>query len=152
MKAVTYTGVWIDHREAIVVSISNTGERVSRIASNAEGHYRLSGGSRSRTPYGPQDVASEDRIERRRMQQLHRFYEKVKKAICLADAVFIFGPGEAKWELRKELREPKSLFSKIVGIELCIERADKMTDKQVVARVRAFFEDNKRAWGPRALR
>ena len=148
MKAVTYTGVWIDHREAIVVSLNEKGESLNRIVSNAEGHHRLSGGARSRTLYGPQDVASEDRIEHRRMQQLHRFYEKVKEAICRADAIFIFGPGEAKWEFRKELKEHKALFSRIVGIE----PAEKMTDKQVVAKVRAFFGGPPGEWGPRELR
>ena len=148
MKAVTYSGVWIDHREAIVVSISEKGESVTKIASNAESHHRLSGGARSRTPYGPQDVASEDRIEHRHMQQLHRFYGKVKNAICRADAIFIFGPGEAKWEFRKELKEPRALFSRIVGTE----PADKLTDEQMVAKVRAFFGSHASRWMPRELR
>mgnify|MGYP002477277599 CR=1 FL=1 len=54
-----YAGVWIDHEKACIVMISNGKGKVSTIKSNIAGHVRLSGGARSKSPYGPQDVASE---------------------------------------------------------------------------------------------
>ena len=67
-----HVGVWVDHEKAFVASIIKddemTKETIHCIKSNVEGHFRLSGGARSRTPYGPQDVASEKKIDERRKQ------------------------------------------------------------------------------------
>jgi hypothetical protein len=46
----------------------------------------------------------------------------------------IFGPGEAKGELKERL-ERHNLGGSIVGIET----ADKMTDRQIAAKVRQYF-------------
>jgi hypothetical protein len=37
-------GIWIDHKEAILVSIEGGQTRVERIESHAESHFRPSGG------------------------------------------------------------------------------------------------------------
>ena len=47
----------------------------------------------------------------------------------------IFGPGEAKLELEKELNESKELRAKVVSVEA----ADKMTERQIAAKVRRYF-------------
>jgi len=130
-----YTGVWLDHRKAFIVSIAGEKETDTIIESNAEGHFRLSGGSRSPTPYGPQEVASERKIEERRKHQLRRYYEEIIRAIKDAEKIVIFGPGEAKTELQREIEKKKGLSGNIVGIE----RADKMTDKEIRAKVKNFF-------------
>ena len=52
-----------------------------------------------------------------------------------ADKILIFGPGEAKIELEKELKKSKELSLKIVGVE----PADKMTEKQIAAKVKKVF-------------
>jgi hypothetical protein len=40
-------GLWIDHREAVIVIVTEEGEETKRITSNMEKHVRFSGGSRS---------------------------------------------------------------------------------------------------------
>jgi len=40
-------GLWIDHRKAVVVFISDDGEESKEIESDMEKHTRFSGGSRS---------------------------------------------------------------------------------------------------------
>jgi hypothetical protein len=49
----------------------------------------------------------------------------------------IFGPGEAKGELKKRLERNK-LGERIVGIETI----DRMTDRQIAAKVRQYFQNN----------
>ena len=134
-KVGKFVGLWIDHRKAVVVCIEGHNEIVEHIESRAEGHFRLKGGSRSCIRYGPQEVVSESRRENRVNQQFRRYYLKVVKALCCANAVFIFGPGEAKLELKREITKSKKLTSKIIGIET----TDKMTDNQIVAKVREVF-------------
>jgi hypothetical protein len=51
-----------------------------------------------------------------------------------AESVLIFGPGEAKGELKKHL-EHEGLGERIVGIET----VDKMTDPHIAAKVRQHF-------------
>ena len=43
----TAAGIWIDHRKAVIVIVSDQGERTRQIESDVEKHVRFSGGSRS---------------------------------------------------------------------------------------------------------
>ena len=45
-------GLWIDHRKAVVVFISDDGEESKEIESDMEKHTRFSGGSRSEQGWG----------------------------------------------------------------------------------------------------
>lgn len=135
MKMKEYVGIWIDHKKAFIVSIVEDQVTISNIASNVDGHIRLSGGSRASTPYGPQEGPSEGRREERRRQKLRQYYKKIIRIISDAEETFIFGPGEAKTELTKEMKKSKDLSSRIVGTET----TDKMTEPQIKARVKEFF-------------
>ena len=130
-----FVGLWIDHRKAVVVRIDGQKVTVAHIESAVEGHFRLKGGAPSCTCYGSQAVVSESQRENRVQQQFRRYYQEVIKALRSANAIFIFGPGEAKLELKKEIRKSKELASRIVGIET----TDKMTDNQIAAKVREAF-------------
>lgn len=130
-----HVGIWADHERAFIVSIKNHEEKIICLESGVGGHFRLSGGSRSSTPYGPQEVSSERKMDERHRHHLRRYYRRIIHTIRDADRVFIFGPGEARTELKKEIKKSKELSSRIVGLE----PADKMTEKQILAKVRAFF-------------
>ena len=119
-------GLWIDHRQAVIVSLTDKVEKTRRIISHMERHVRFSGGS--------QDVAAEDQRDRRFTEHLHKYYDKVVSSIRDADSILILGPGEAKEELRARL-EREALGGRIAGVET----VDKMTDGQLAARVRQHF-------------
>ena len=38
-------GLWIDHRQAVIVTVANEGEEIKRITSNVEKHVRFASGS-----------------------------------------------------------------------------------------------------------
>jgi len=130
-----HVGIWIDRDKAFVVSIAQNKDSIIRIESNVEGHVRLAGGSRASTPYGPQEGPSEGRREERRRQKLRQYYKKIIRTISNAQKILIFGPGEAKIELEREMKKSKGLYSKIVRIGT----TDKMTERQIKAKVREFF-------------
>jgi hypothetical protein len=127
-------GVWIDHRKAILVRLSPSGEEIEEIPSEVEKHVRASGGSRSATPYGPQEIAAGDRLDRKYAQHLNRFYDEVITHFDHAEAILILGPGEAKHELDKRI-DDKAMRERIVAMETC----DKMTTPQLAAKVRNYF-------------
>lgn len=128
-------GLWIDHKKAIIVAIKDGEATVKLIESNVERRVRLSGGSRTATPYGPEDVASEGKRDEKYKHHLATYYSEVIQAIRNADAILIFGPGEAKGELKRAVEESKDLRGRIVGVE----SADKMTQRQIAAKVRDYF-------------
>jgi stalled ribosome rescue protein Dom34 len=119
-------GLWIDHREAVIIRVADDGEAIQRIRSAVEPHGRFS----AHAPEG----SPEDRRDRRFGEHLHRYYDEVIAAIRDADAILIVGPGEAKGELAQRLEHAK-LHDRIVGIET----VDKLTDRQIVAKIRQHF-------------
>jgi len=121
-------GLWIDHRKAIVVLITDEGEEIKKIISGMEKHVRFSGGP-------PSDEGSaEDVRDRQFGNHLNAYYDRVVDVIRDADSIQIFGPGEAKGELEKRL-EHAGLKEHV----LAIETVDKMTDPQISAKVRERF-------------
>jgi hypothetical protein len=135
MKMKEYVGIWVDHKKVFIVSIAGDQVTINNMVSNVDGHIRISGGSRTSTPYGPQEGPSEGRREERRRQKLRQYYRKIIRIISDAQKILIFGPGEAKIELEREIKKSKVLASRIVGVET----TDKMTERQIKARVKEFF-------------
>ena len=119
-------GLWIDHRETVIVILTDKGEETRRLESDIEKHVRFSGGAQM-------DMA-EDMRDRRFTNRLNKYYDEVIASIREADSILILGPGEAKVELKKRL-ESEALGGRIVGIET----VDKMTDRQIAAKVRQRF-------------
>lgn len=131
-----YAGIWVDQRKAFVVTLKQDKEHLLRVDSEVEKHVRLSGGSRSRkTPYGPQEVAVDGKLDERRKQQLRKYYQEIIRLVQDVPKVMIMGPGHAKIELKKEFDKAKNLGAKVVKVET----VDKMTEKQIVARVKHCF-------------
>jgi hypothetical protein len=124
-------GVWIDHRKAVIATLSGKTEEVRQVTSNMEKHVRYSGAG--------QDDSGEDQRDRRFTGHLNKFYDRVIERIRDADSILILGPGEAKIELEERLGK-EALGGRIVGIET----VDKMTDRQIAARVRQRFLKSRR--------
>ncbi len=128
-------GLWIDHRKAVIVAILGEGkEIVLTMKSHLEPHVRFSAGARSKTPHLSVELTAEDQRDRRFAQHLSTYYDEVISHIREAEAILVFGPGEAKGELEKRL-ESTGLGGRIVGVEA----VDKMTDRQIAAKVRQRF-------------
>ena len=130
----TKVGLWIDHRKAIIVAVTDKGEELGLIISKVEKQRRRSGDSILKGPYDPLQVPLDDRRQKALTGHLNIYYDAVIACIRDADSILIFGPGEAKGELKERL-ERNNLGGRIVGIET----VDKMTDRQIAAKVRKYF-------------
>ena len=51
-----------------------------------------------------------------------------------AESIFLFGPGEAKGELKKRLEDDH-----LDHLIQAVETVDQMTDRQIAAKVREYF-------------
>jgi hypothetical protein len=130
----TGVGLWIDHRKAIIVAVTDKGEEIGLIISKVEKQLRLSGDSPLKGSYESLQVPASDSRQKTFTGQLNIYYDAVIACIRDADSILIFGPGEAKGELKERL-ERNNLGGRIVGIET----VDKMTDRQIAAKVRQYF-------------
>ncbi len=131
----TKVGLWIDHKKAIVVSVTDKGEEMGLIISKAEKQLRRSGDSPLRGTYDLHQVPAEDKRQKARTGHLNIYYDAVIAGIGSAETILIFGPGEAKGEMKKRLVK-KGMGKRIAGVET----VDKMTDLQIAAKVRKHFE------------
>jgi hypothetical protein len=119
-------GVWVDHRKAVIVSIA-AGEVTTRtLTSDVGAHPRYS---------GSQEGGGEKRYEERHNQDLDRYYDDVIGQLGKPDALLLFGPGEAKLQLKARLRRCQGAPESSVAVE----NTDKLTDPQIVAKVKEYY-------------
>ncbi len=142
----TRVGVWIDHRKAVVVALSDRGEttKLTLVVSQVEKQPGRLAGVRSTSRYESLRVPADDRRQRKLTAQLNLYYDAVIACVRGAQAILLFGPGEAKGEVKKRLERDK-LAARIVGIEAI----DRMTDRQIVAKVQQHFGQHVLARGER---
>ena len=152
-----YMGIWVDHKNAYIATLEKPTlpqEEISEtifvehLASQVDRCTRLPGDSRSRKkPWGPQEVVVDSKIEERQKHQLRRFYAQLIDMLKAADKILIIGPGQAKYELHKQIeRSSKEMTKRIFGVET----RDKMTERQIAAWVRTIF-DHERKEGARPV-
>ena len=127
-------GLWIDHKEAVIVVLTGEAQETRHIKSGSGQHLRYSGSSHSKTPDGLKEVTSEDQRDRKFGNILNEYYDQVIASVRDAETIQIFGPGEAKGELVKRM-EHEGLKAHV----LAVETMDKMTDRQIAAKVREHF-------------
>lgn len=132
------TGIWLDKKKALIITIENDIETMTAIDSNVE-DYRIHGGSGTRFKGGPQDVVHDSKYLEREKHQLKDYFKNIAYKIKDTNALVIFGPAETNEKFSKELhRNYSDLANKIKAVE----KADSMTDNQVKAWVRDFFLSN----------
>ena len=129
-------GLWIDRKKAVLVIQDDQGENTQQIESGVGRHVRYHGASHPKSPFSAQYQQGDDQLDNRFTEQLNKFYEKVIAHLREADAVLIFGPGEAKLELEKRI-----VHEKVRVPFIKIEAADKMTERQIAAKVRNYFQE-----------
>jgi hypothetical protein len=119
-------GIWIDHKKAIIVSASAEGVSTKTVESDVGAHPRFG---------GQQDGGGEKKYEERHAQRLERYYDEVIDQLGELDGLLILGPGEAKTELEARLNRSHASADRVIAVEA----TDKLTDPQLVAKVKAHF-------------
>jgi hypothetical protein len=127
-------GVWIDHRKAQIVGLTGAGETTVVILSNVEKHPERGGDSPMQGAYEAKQVPADDRRQRALTGELNSYYDAVIVALRGYGKLLVFGPGEAKGELHSRLMKHDQ-----GGRVVAVETEDKMTDRQIVAKVKAYF-------------
>jgi hypothetical protein len=127
-------GVWIDGKKAILVFLD--GRKVDKrvVLSNIDRHPGRFSGDKSVPAYGTRDFPAGDHEERYYLKQVTLYYDQLAPMLRSCSSVLILGPGESRRDFADRLRK-KDFPGEIAGVE----PADRMTEPQLVARVKAFF-------------
>jgi len=129
-----HAGVWIDHRKAFIVGLNGDEEVTNVILSHVEKHPERGGDSPMKGPYEARQVPADDSRQRALTGELDRYYDLVITTLRQYSSLLLFGPGEAKKELNARL-----VKAHLDNRVRAVETADKLSDRQIVARVRTFF-------------
>ncbi len=130
----SHAGVWIDHKQATVVLITEAGQEIKKITVDLGQPGPAAGSARVKNKYTPHDFIAEDRQQRKTANELKAFFSEVIASLGGAKSILVLGPGEAKGEFSKHITGKK-----LRGVTLQLETADKMTDRQLAAKVGAHF-------------
>lgn len=120
-KRKTQVGVWLDHHQAFVVSAPD-GEfaMAESIETTAPEHNRT----------------SEHTINKAENALTLKHLHAVAARLTTYDHILLFGPGTAQEEIRNLLSDDNRFRDK----KVVIDSASQMTQNQIVAKVRDFFE------------
>ena len=100
-------GLWIDRKEAVIVSLDDTHASVMKLQSGAK-HIDYRGAPHPKTAYSAQYSQGDDQLDRQYLQHLNKYYKQVVSHLRGATSMLIFGPGEAKSDLKKHLAREKA--------------------------------------------
>lgn len=138
-------GIWIDSREARIVQVVE-GKRisVSRMFSGLSTRERFAGETSRKVKRGFTGFDFERQHRNRLAQSLKQFCETVARVVGPGDHVYVLGPAQTRLILEKTLHESNST-ARILGVEAC----DKLSDNQLMEKVRLFFDGYVRGAKPK---
>jgi stalled ribosome rescue protein Dom34 len=127
-------GLWIDHRKASMMFITESGEETKLIISNVERQRRRLGNTPLKGAF--ERVRFSNDINEKRNFKLHLsiYYDSVIACVQNADSILIMGPGEAKNELKARMEE-KKMGPKIT----VVETVGFITENRLKKRIRDFY-------------
>lgn len=133
------TGIWIDTKQAVIVSLEETNHPVKIIYSSIEGRERIPGEGKWFTRFGNRFMNFEKKKEQRRSNEIREYLKNVANEIKDVDELVLFGPAAMKTELDKYIRNNAVPAPSIKGVEA----ADSMTENQIIAYVKKFYQNLK---------
>jgi stalled ribosome rescue protein Dom34 len=132
-------GIWIDKKEAKIVTLETGKERLETILSKIE-DFHVKGGSGTRFKGGPQDVVQDSKYLEREKHQMNAFFEEVVNHVSRADAIVISGPAQTGAKLYDTLKDK---YIPVAQKVISVEKTDSMSDNQWVAWVKTYFMTHK---------
>jgi hypothetical protein len=131
------TLVWIDAREAVIVRWQDDRARLERVESEVPAHHRATGHVRHNPAVrhggggSPQNAGEPHRLE-----HLERFVVEIANRLAPDDSLLILGPGTVHERLDRHVLESDRHHGR--HREIACEASRPLTDRQLIARLRAF--------------
>ncbi len=127
-------GIWIDKKNAHIISCINNIETVDTIISEIEDFKTNNNVQKS----GAKDVVKDRKNLEREKHYLKAFFKNINSKIEDADNIVIFGPAQTGEKFITELRH---INPGILPRIRSTKKADSMTENQMKSWVREFFNN-----------
>lgn len=129
------TGIWIDGSKAIIVKLSDGKENITEIESDIENRIHHDDEGDKGSFMGDRHINNEKKFDERKKHQIDSFLKTVIEHIKNDDELYVFGPADIKLKLKHSIENETQIAPKLKTVEA----ADSMTNNQVVAKVKAFY-------------
>lgn len=126
-------GVWIDLREAVIISLRDGTAEVKKVECHTDKHKRILQSRNSGSWFGDHFINDEKKQLGRQRKEMQDYLGRVIRAIGRPDRLVIFGPAQAKRDLLKAVGTMKPPLA-------CTElTTGPMSRNQKVAWVKRYF-------------
>ena len=129
------TGIWLDKEKAIIINLSEGKHTIKYLESNITIRERIPGEGKKFGKFGSQFLSLENKRKNRIKKQTVKYLKKIVLEIKNSDEIVLFGPAEMKTDLEKVILENSKISSKL----LAVRTADSMTENQLVAWVKEYY-------------
>lgn len=132
-------GVWLDHNKAKLIEPGMGAAQIITFNAIRENKVHQPGESSNGTRLGNNRSTNDEwRSHHREQNELQSFFKELVKELKSYDDIFIFGPTTAPQEFRNLIHLDKDF----VGKRIVVEHSDYLTDNQLVASVRNYYDRN----------
>lgn len=129
-------GVWLDHSQAHFIDFTKGSASIETAYSDKETQVRFAGEHGTGTQMGNnRSTNSEHHQHNREQENMHEYYNMLAGRLKNYDDIFLFGSTTAKDELYNKLKVDKHFAEK----SITVKPADHLTENQMVAEARKFF-------------
>lgn len=128
-------GVWIDQKEANIISLIDKTIASKTIYSDVETRIRIEGEGKQFGRFGEQFLVDEKGKQNRIEEYTNRYLARVMKEIGNADEIMLFGPAQTKSKLEKMILGSPEIAARLTEVRA----SEKMTDNQKIAYVKEFY-------------
>lgn len=130
-------GVWIDQKEANIITLDRDGVYSKTIYSDIETRIRIEGEKKQFGRFGDQYLVDEKGKENRVKEYTQKYLQRVLKELGKADEILLFGPAQTKFRLEKLISEIPQMVIKLKDIQT----SENMTHNQKSAYVRDYYKN-----------
>ena len=134
-----YVGIWIDTKQAVIIKLFDNEHSIKKIESHIDLKIKIPGEGKKFGRFGNQYLTYEKHRKNKRKDQTKQFINSLFSEIENFDSLVIFGPSKMKKKLKKALNSNNQFSSRIINIE----NSDLITDNQMVAWVKDYFNISK---------
>ena len=130
-------GIWIDQKEANLITLSENAIHSKTIYSDIETRIRIKGEKKQFGRFGDQFLVDEKGKENRVKVYTQKYLLRVAKELSKADQIFLFGPAQMKIKLEKLILDVPELANKLKETRT----SENMTHNQKLAYVKEFYKN-----------
>lgn len=130
-------GIWIDQKEANLITLTKNAIHSKTIYSDVETRIRTEGETKQFGRFGDQYLVDEKGKDNRVKEYTQKYMLRIVKELSKADEIFLFGPAQMKMKLEKLIDGLPELAVKLKDTKT----AENMTHNQKLAYVKDFYKD-----------